>query len=275
MKYFDIDNSLFLIETIIEMISILNKLELEQQYSSGKRQFTSTQLTDADLKNIFLSRTNLSQVNLDRASLKNADLSDANLLAASLVAADLHYAHLSRINLSDANLEQADFSKSILTRANLSQARLEKACFTSAVLNEADLRNTSLLGAKLLDVDLSTVNLEGAVYDRDTCFPADFDPISKGMINQCGIEDLLEQINHIYQCGKKYLGGIMTAKKLHSSRPDFDWLKQFTIDSKGKVTFQGNPAELVTPQQQQLFQNWLDSLIKSCSVIIKDFNKFL
>ena len=252
---------------------MLDKNKLEQQYNAGQRQFSQTKLPAVDLENIFLSRIDLNQANLDHAMLKNADFSDANLAEASLVAADLHQAHLSRINLSNANLSRTDLSKSILTRANMSQACLDQADLTSAILNEANLQNASLLGAKFLDVDLSTVNLAGAVYDGDTSFPADFDPISEGMINQCSVADLLVKINHLFQCSNKYLGSMMSVKYFHASRPDSNWLKQFTIDRKSQVTFLGNQADLVTPEEQQLFQQWLSSFIKSCSLIVKDFEK--
>ncbi len=248
-------------------------IDLLQQYSSGIRQFHQVQLEQADLKEQFLSQVNLKQANLNRANLKNADLSDADLSKSSLISADLNKAHLSRINLVDANLTEADLSESILNRADLSGACLINARFTSAVAIEANFSNANLSGANLIAVDLSTANLAGAFYDKDTNFSANFDPVSKGMIGECNVKDLIAQFEHLCQCSNKYLGGTMTAKYFHSSRPDFDWLNQFAIDKSSQVSFQGNLADSISSQQLQWFQTWMDSFVKSCSQIIKDFPK--
>ena len=248
-------------------------IELLQQYSSGIRQFHQVQLEQADLKEQFLSQVDLKQANLNRANLKNADLSDADLSKSSLINADLSKAHLSRINLVNANLTEADLSESILNRADLSGACLINARFTSAVAIEANFSNANLSGANLIAVDLSTANLAGAFYDKDTSFPADFDPVSKGMIGECNVKELIAQFDHLCQCSNKYLGGTMTAKYFHSSRPDFDWLNQFAINKSSQVSFQGNLADSISSQQLQWFQTWMDSFVKSCSQIIKDFPK--
>ncbi|MGD1921594.1 MAG: pentapeptide repeat-containing protein, partial [Pleurocapsa sp.] len=184
-------------------------------------------------------------------------------------------AHLSGINLSKANLAQANFNQSILNQANFSEACLEKACLIGAVLIEANLTKANLSGANLLRANLSNANLKGAIYDSETIFPADFDPARRGMLNQCNVEELLAEFYRFCKCSNKYLGNTMTAKYFNSSRPDCNWLKQFTINSSGQVICEKNLVEPVTSEHIKFFQQWLDNFFKSCSLIIRGFEKLI
>lgn len=251
------------------------KNTLEEKYSLGERCFVEVELQQVDLENIFLSRIDMQQANLDGINLKNADLSDANLTESSLVGAELTKAHLTGINLSQANLSKAIFANSVLTQANFKAACLEKASLMSAVLIEADFSQADLSGADLSGANLTSTNLQDAIYDNDTKFPMGFDPKARGMQNKSTVEDLVEQLGHLCNCSNKYLGNTMTAKYFNSSRPDYSWLNQFTIDNQNQIVFQGNLTDKVTIQQFQAFEQWLNSFTKSCSMIIKDFKKFV
>ncbi len=259
---------------------MLDKNKLEEQYSSGTRHFSQAQLEKADLEDIFLSRADLNQANLNGANLKNADLSDANLTESSLIGAELNKAHLSGINLSKANLSQVDLTESILNQANFTEACLEKASLMWAVLIEADLSGADLSGADLSDANLSGANLNSAnlkdvFYNSKTKLPNNFDPASQGMVNKLGIEEFIDWFNHLCSCSNKYLGNIMTARYFDSSRPNFDWLKQFTINKSSKIDYQGNLTEPITSEHLKYFQQWLNAFIKSCSSVIKGFEKFV
>ena len=259
---------------------MFTKDDIEEKYSSGTRDFLAANFEKADLKDIFLSRVDLSQANLNSANLKNADLSDANLTESSLVGAELNKAHLTGINLSKANLSNADFTESILTQANFTAACLEKASLMWAVLIEADLSAANLSGADLSDANLSganldSANLENVFYNSKTKFPDNFDPTSQRMVNKLSIEEFIAQFNHLCSCSNKYLGSIMTARNFNASRPNFDWLQQFTINKSSKIDYQGNPAEPIKSEHLQYFQQWLDAFIKSCSSVIKGFKKFV
>ena len=248
---------------------------LIDQYSSGVRYFNKIDLAKADLENTFLSRVEMKQGNFDYANLKNADFSDANLTESTLVGAELSKAHLSGINLSKANLSKANLTRSILNQANLSEACLEKACLASAVLIKANLMGADLSGADLSTANLTNANLKGAIYDNDTSFPIDFDPQSKEMLGKFSIEDLVAQFNSLCECSAKYLGNVMTAKYFNSSRPDRSWLTQFTLDKSSRIIYQGNITENSTSEQLRLLQQWKISFIKSCSSIVKEFEKLI
>ena len=253
-------------------LSMFTKDDIEEKYSSGAKNFSAANLERADLENIFLSRIYLNQANLNNANLKNSDLSDANLTESSLVNANLANAHLTGIDLSNADLTNADFTDSILTQANFREASLEKTSFMSAVLIEANFTKVDLS-----KTNLSNANLKDAVYDDDTIFPSDFDPVSKGMVNQSqsGIEDLLTQFNHLCKCSNKYLGNAMTTKYFTSSRPDYDWLNKFAIDNNSQIICEENITASVTSERIKLFHQWLDAFFNSCSSIIKGFEKLI
>ena len=75
--------------------------------------------------------------------------------------ADLTWANLVRVSLTEADL----------TGANLSQADL----------TGAELIKVNLIGANLGEATLIQATLAQALYDGNTIFPADFDPVAAGM----------------------------------------------------------------------------------------------
>lgn len=96
---------------------------------------------------------------LNAVNLQGANLSGANLPHHALGG------DLSGANLSGVNLDVADLKRTNLTGANLSGARL-----TWAILS----------GANLTDADLTGTNLNKAMYDKNTIWPAGFDPEAAG-----------------------------------------------------------------------------------------------
>src|SRR3954453_15078408 len=90
-------------------------------------------LAMADLRGMYLARTNLRKIKLAGAILTNCDLKQSDLSEADLFAADLIAA-----DLTGCNLERAD-----LRGAHLRGARLR-----NANLREADLRGGALLDHK-------------------------------------------------------------------------------------------------------------------------------
>jgi hypothetical protein len=91
--------------------------ELLEKYATGRRDFNSANLEDA----------NLHDANLRGANLYGADLEDANLHGANLRGADLRGASLYGADLEDANLRGADLEDANLHGANLEDANLHGA----------------------------------------------------------------------------------------------------------------------------------------------------
>lgn len=102
---------------------------LLRRYRSGKKNFASVDLSEANLTGARLTGIRLSRANLTKASLAMADLSQANL---------------SKAILCEANLREAKLIGSKLYKANLSRAQLDGIDFTGA-----DLRGVNLDGARL------------------------------------------------------------------------------------------------------------------------------
>ena len=274
-------------------------IKICKQYSLGTKKFERLQLENANFQKAFLREIKLRQANLDRANFQQADLSHADLRESSLVRANLSRANLSQANFSStdlsqanltgANLYQANFYRANLTQTNLSLIRFIPESVATAKhqnsldivkLTKVDLRRANLKGAFLIGVDLSNANLEGAIYDDRTNMPVGFDPQSKGMVHirmmqQLAIDELLSQFNHVYSCSNKYLGKTVSNKYFNSSRPEFSWLNQFAIDKSNRIVFEGTVSSFITPEQLELFQKWIDSFTKSCSLIIKGFSKLI
>jgi hypothetical protein len=120
------------------------KLGLAVKVAVGK----GASLSDAYLRDAYLSCADLRDANLRGANLSCADLRDANLRGASLSGADLRGANLRDANLRDANLRGADLCGADLCGANLCGANLRDANLRDADLRDANLRDANLRGAK-------------------------------------------------------------------------------------------------------------------------------
>ena len=106
----------------------------------------------------------LNEANLSGASLFMANLSGANLSGANLTRAYLYMAKLSGANLSEAKLGGTNLIKAKLGSANLIKANLRGANLVLADLRDADLSGAELDEAKLIRVNLSGANFNGAVF---------------------------------------------------------------------------------------------------------------
>ena len=256
------------------------ELEIRKRYSLGDRQFPNIRLRHAQLKGIKLAQANL----------KGADLSYANLREADLSHADLSNAYLNETNLVGANLKGAILNhtsliKAILADANLTGANLSEAFLTKAFLTNVDLTKANLSGTYLHDADLTGTLLDGAFFTPKTQFPGYFNPLAAGMVQKTSVESLIQQkvtitelltsFNQVAQCSSHYLGNILTAKYLNSSRPPREWLSNFKIDSQAKIAFAGNINTPITTLQLEYFKEWVAAFIKACSLIIQDFGKVL
>ena len=81
-----------------------------------------------------------------------------------------------------ANLVGLNWSKKDLTDSDLSGANLAYANLQGAILTKTNMKEAVVTGANL-DTDLTTTELTGAIYNKDTKFPENFSPKSKKMIN--------------------------------------------------------------------------------------------
>lgn len=125
-------------------------------------------LSGANLKDANLFAANLQGADLRWAYLIKANLFESNLGGAKLFRADLSMANFVRANLVRSNLCRARLFRTNLSRANLSRANLHEASLPRAILFGARLAGANLKGADLSEANLNSVDLSGAIIDKDT-----------------------------------------------------------------------------------------------------------
>ena len=119
-------------------------------------------LSEADLKGVYLSRAYLNGAKLCGANLSDANLTEAYLIRSNLRGAKLWDANLLGANLSGADLTAADLTQANLRATFLGSGDLSGANLFGADLTRASLDNTDFSGmlagyTTFADVDLSTV----------------------------------------------------------------------------------------------------------------------
>ncbi len=250
--------------------------DIQVRYNSGERDFSKLQLRRIDLRG-----ANLRGVNLEGSDLSYADLRDADLSNANLSGCYFNEANLTGAKLNSANLQGAYLIKAYLTKANFTKANLHETYLTGSFLTKANLMKADLSGAFLNGAHLGGSFFKGAVYDNATRFDRGFDPEAVGMEKTTSsniiskrkitVQDLVNNFEAIAALSSHYLGGSITAKYFDSTRPDIEWLKNFTIDKNGKITFTEPLTNKVNTIQLKWFEKWVNAFIKSCSFIIQDF----
>ncbi|MEH1773876.1 nSTAND1 domain-containing NTPase [Nostoc sp.] len=126
-----------------------------------------------------LASRDFSSINLSSADLRSAKLSNAKLGGVNLYSANLSNADLRGINLNSANLSSTDFRGANFTSADLRGANFTGADLRNANLTSADLWRVNLSSTNLSNANLSSANLKDAIYTKETKFPRNFDFIGK------------------------------------------------------------------------------------------------
>jgi len=125
-----------------------------------------TDLWDASLEGMNLSKVNLKGVNLRSTNLKGANLSEMSLQGIDLRGASLQGADLSGANLQGAKLSSAWLQGTKLSKVSLQGANLWKAGLQGANLSDANLQGAKLSDALLQGANLSNTNLQGALLQE-------------------------------------------------------------------------------------------------------------
>jgi uncharacterized protein YjbI with pentapeptide repeats len=144
--------------------TVLNKRgRILFRYTDTFERLDDLDLAEAQLAGIISEGLWCSRTNFTRADLRGADLYWAMAFESDFTEADL-----SRASLQGAALAGANF-----TRANLREAKLCR----DNVGGSTDIRGAVFEGADLVGADFT-----GAEYDKNTVFPAGFDPGSFAMV---------------------------------------------------------------------------------------------
>lgn len=124
------------------------------------------QISQINLVNSSLPRTNLNYVNLMGSNMNSTNLSNASLIESNLENARLNQTNfengnLNQVNMRGAYANGANFKDAFLIKAQLQSAFLIKANFNNAYLMEADLQDSYLMGADFENASLYKADLRG------------------------------------------------------------------------------------------------------------------
>ncbi|MFE4104807.1 hypothetical protein [Almyronema epifaneia] len=90
--------------------------------------------------------------------------------------------------------------------------------------------------------------------------------------------ELLTALNQLSEFSARYLGKIVVANALRSSRPqDIDWLQLFEIDRKGAITLKidKNLNSRLSQEQSIWVQRWASAFAEKCTKIIRNYPQLL
>ena len=126
---------------------------------------SNRELSDATLvrSNLYLAdlhNTNLSGADLSYSQIYKADISDANFTYANLTSANLCGAHNPLFDFTGADLSYAAFDNASLANATLTGAIIKHTNFYNSTLANVDLSDMDLTGTILVGADLTNANLE-------------------------------------------------------------------------------------------------------------------
>lgn len=257
------------------MLNNPTAVDIQTQYDTGERNFSKYQLRRIDLRN-----AKLKGINLEGSDLSYADLRDADLSGANLAKCYLNEANLSGANLSGANLTGAYLIKAYLTKVNFQKAVVKDAYFTGSFLTRANFTKADLSGAFFNGTHVNGAIFQEAFYDNTTRFDKGFDPESLGMQKQSSFNvssnkkvtlgEIVTNFETIASITSKYLGGVITAKNFEDSRPDVEWLQNFSMDKTGKISYNGSLSNQATTIQLKWFEKWTNAFVKKSAIIVQD-----
>jgi len=126
---------------------------------------SNRELSDATLvrSNLYLAdlhNTNLSGADLSYSQIYKADISDTNFTYANLSYANFCGANNPLFDFTGADLSYAAFDNAFLINATLTGAIIKHTNFYNSTLANVDLSGMDLTGTILVDADLTNANLE-------------------------------------------------------------------------------------------------------------------
>jgi hypothetical protein len=88
------------------------------------------------------------------------------------------------------------------------------------------------------------------------------------------LEQMLAAFNQLLVLAVGYLGKIIVANQIKTTRPDHEWCLQFEIDQQVRLATKTAVKTIVlTAEQQRLFQQWACQLIRAIARVIRTFQE--
>jgi hypothetical protein len=90
------------------------------------------------------------------------------------------------------------------------------------------------------------------------------------------LEQMLKAFNQLLVLAVGYLGKIIVANQIKTTRPDHEWCLQFDVDPQVRLVQRAPLAVksiVLTSEQQRLFQQWAHQLIRAIARVIRTFQE--
>jgi hypothetical protein len=91
------------------------------------------------------------------------------------------------------------------------------------------------------------------------------------------LRDLLMALNHLSRFAAQYLGATVVTNNWKATCPDAEWLNQFEINRAAQINFTGEASgkTMVSKEQHQWVQSWVEAFIDRCSKVMRNFPKMV
>ncbi len=146
-------------------------------------------VTKAAFPNLECEGGDWTNANMTGVYLKNSQLTNSNFENTQMYNVKLHHSDLSNSKFDGVMAELGRFSHTNFYNTTINDSDFQKANFHDAKFKGAVIKNSNFANANFIGADLSELKsiddesiFAGAIYDRDTKFSSDFDPVSRGMI---------------------------------------------------------------------------------------------
>ena len=183
-------------------------------------------------------------------------------------------------SFSDPNIEAnvSPFPSSTIEAGNLTNNLTNKTPSTTTSKNVQSQSNVTRVqtppeSSASAPISKTIANSNPTKIDNDS-YP-------KSVLVQTGsqeykLNELLAALNKLSNFTTQYLGKVVVANYLKSSRPaDVSWLLEFEVDRNGQVSHPKQATIVCTPEQLQQIQSWVTVYIKRCKQVIRNFDQML
>ena len=170
-----------------------------EQIRFGKREgggeWSPSKFVGANLENVVLNMADVRGVDFSRANFKNTTLLLTQYDCATKWPLDLKVGEKGAV-LRDENCMPTNYSNPNLVKADLIGSHLIDLNLKDADLSGANLKRSTIRNSDFSSAKLDNVDFTAAVFDCETKWPNDFDPIKAGAYLKTGVHDL--ECNHRY-----------------------------------------------------------------------------
>lgn len=151
-----------------------NNKSMIDKIKAGEKNFSGTNLSGLNLKNMDLSGCDFTDADLSKVVFRKANLEGAVFKNAFMEGVSLVKASAKKCNFSGAVLHKADMMSGIFTGCDFTDANMEKAILDSASFNGSVLKNAKLTKSILNEVSFLKSDMNGCVLKNSDGMDSNF-----------------------------------------------------------------------------------------------------